>query len=150
MKRPFLLAPMTLGAVLAVHPAMIRAGRNVWTSIGPEGGQVQALAVDPQNPGTVYAIGGGGIFKTTDGAANWKRVYPAVTNDGGANYPATAVALNPKDSSTLYAGTANAGIFKSTDGGASWNFSRVVSARPVLLKKLARHARLTFLTTALG
>ena len=43
----------------------LRAGINVWTSIGPEGGQVFALAIDPQNPSTVYAGTAGGVFAIT-------------------------------------------------------------------------------------
>jgi len=33
------------------------AGMNGWTSIGPEGGRVRALAIDPQKP--EYGIRGG-------------------------------------------------------------------------------------------
>ena len=31
------------------------AGSNVWTRIGPEGVNLAAVAIDPQNPSTVYA-----------------------------------------------------------------------------------------------
>lgn len=80
---------------LGMNPTAVRAGTNVWTSIGPDGGRVQAITVDPQNPDTVYAVAGGAIFKTTDGAANWKRVYSPATSNGLANYPATLVAIHP-------------------------------------------------------
>ena len=39
-----------VGMNLAAH-----AGSNVWTGIGPDGGLVQTIAVDPQNSNTVYA-----------------------------------------------------------------------------------------------
>jgi photosystem II stability/assembly factor-like uncharacterized protein len=32
----------------------------------------------------------------------------------------TALAIDPKNSATLYVGTRTTGVFKSTDGGASW------------------------------
>jgi hypothetical protein len=44
------------------------AGINEWTSIGPDGGYIQALAIDPQNPGTVYASTGFNVYRSTDGA----------------------------------------------------------------------------------
>ena len=39
--------------VTTAHPA--RAGVNVWTSHGPPGGSVGALAIDPITPRTLYA-----------------------------------------------------------------------------------------------
>src|SRR6266851_199138 len=37
---------------------------GVWASNGPNGGQINALAIDPQTPSTVYAgTNGGGVFK---------------------------------------------------------------------------------------
>ena len=122
MKRFSLFTSSVLCIILGMNPA-VRAGTNVWTSVGPDGGRIQAITVDPQNPGTVYAVAGGGIFKTTDGAASWNRVYSPATSDGKVNYPATLVAVDPQDSNTLYAGTSTAGVFKSTDGGASWSMA---------------------------
>jgi hypothetical protein len=54
-------------AVLATPAA--RAAEP-WTAIGPEGGHITALAVDPQHPQTVYAGGASaGLLKSTDGGA---------------------------------------------------------------------------------
>ena len=121
MKRFLLFVLCTVCTFVGMH-SRLRAGTNVWSSIGPDGGRIRAIAVDPQNPGTVYAVAGGAIFKTTDGAANWTRVYSPATSDGKTSNPAIAVAINPQDSNTVYAGAAN-GLFKSTDGGASWNLA---------------------------
>jgi hypothetical protein len=88
------------------------AGDNVWTSLGPEGGSIQAMVIDPQNSNTVYAIAGGWIFKSTDQARTWKRVYL---------YPTSVLVIDPQNTDTLYAGTAGGGILKSEDGGASWS-----------------------------
>jgi hypothetical protein len=38
--------------VIGVHTA--QAGINVWTNLGPPGGEVHALVVDPTRPGTLY------------------------------------------------------------------------------------------------
>ena len=41
-------------------------------NIGPEGGAFLSLVADSQNRGTLYAgSNNGGVFKTTDGGANW-------------------------------------------------------------------------------
>ena len=132
-----------------------RAGTNAWTSIGPQGGVIAALSIDPHNPRTLYAATDyGGAFKSLDGGASWKKfdgpnellvfdpqdpntIYAinsmkgiVKSTDGGASWnPANsglppvqvfALAIDPLNSSTLYAGTAS-GISKSTDGGASWS-----------------------------
>jgi hypothetical protein len=59
-------------AILAIIGARtVCAGINVWSGIGPYGGSARALAIDPQNPGTIYAGTSGGVFKTTDGGTSW-------------------------------------------------------------------------------
>src|SRR5689334_16748232 len=60
--------------VVGVFPAKTLAGIGIWTPSGPTG-NVRSLAVDPAAAGTVYAgTYGGGVFKTTDGGANWRAV----------------------------------------------------------------------------
>jgi len=107
-------------ALAIVVRGSLSAGTNVWTSIGPYGGPVQTIAVAPRNPDTVYAVAGGAIFKSTDGAWNWGRVYTVPASNGADGYFRIVVAIHPNDSNTVYAGIPNAGIFKSTDGGVSW------------------------------
>jgi photosystem II stability/assembly factor-like uncharacterized protein len=56
------------------------AGINVWTSIGPEGGTISSLAIDPKTPTTFYAgTDGGGVFKSTNGGAKWGAVNTNLT-----------------------------------------------------------------------
>jgi photosystem II stability/assembly factor-like uncharacterized protein len=129
MKRFHPLRLMILFTMIGMNSMAVRAGTNVWTGFGPDGGPIQGIAVDPQNPNTVYALAGGAIFKTTDGAANWSRVYSAATS-GGSGDSAVTIAVNPQDSNTLYAGTAN-GIFKSIDGGASWSAANTGLPKPL-------------------
>src|SRR5437667_179650 len=92
------------------------AGINVWTTNGPEGGSINALAMDPQVPATLYAgANGGGVFKSTDGGGSWSAV-----NTGLTSTFVRALAIDPQASTTLYAGTNN-GVFKSTDGAGTWS-----------------------------
>jgi hypothetical protein len=41
-------------------------------------------------------------------------------NEVAVSGRATAIAIDPTDSNTVYIGTANGGVFRTTDGGASW------------------------------
>ncbi len=73
---------------------------------------VRALAIDPKNPGTLYAATDGGLFKSTDGAMSWSPI-----NSGLRGIPDDAPVIDPQNSNTLYL---DGGYFKSTDGGSSW------------------------------
>jgi hypothetical protein len=78
--------------------------------------RVNALAIDPTAPSTLYAgTVGSGVFKSSDGGGNWS---PA--NTGLPAYiTVTALTIDSATPSTLYAGT-GFGVFKSTDGGGTW------------------------------
>jgi len=41
-------------AVMFFIPTHVSAGINQWTSIGPEGGQVTHMVIDPVTPTTLY------------------------------------------------------------------------------------------------
>ena len=59
----------------------VMAGIGDWTSSGPGGGTVQALAIDPRNTATLYAGGvGSGVFKSADGGRSWSAVNDGLTN----------------------------------------------------------------------
>ncbi|MCX5888591.1 MAG: hypothetical protein NTY36_03970 [Deltaproteobacteria bacterium] len=91
-----------------------------WTPVGPEGGNIAVLAVDPQNPSVIYAgtNEGSGLFKSADGGAHW-----VVASTGLTNTAVISLAINQQKTSILYAGTYGGGLFKSNDGGAHWNAS---------------------------
>ena len=59
-------------SILGPASQTVWAGINEWTSLGPDGGGVRALAIDPQNPSTVYAVTFAGVFKSTNGGASWR------------------------------------------------------------------------------
>ena len=99
------------GSVMATFDAVAK-----WVSIGPVGGHIQALAVDPITPTTLYVgIYSGGVFKSIDGGDTWSGV-----NLGLMDSSAQVLAIDPTGPSTLYAGTYR-GVFKSTNGGGSWS-----------------------------
>src|SRR5690349_16313842 len=101
----------TAAAGIALAPA---ARATSWTSIGPHGGIMQALAVDPAHPGTIY-LGTyiAGMFKTTDHGASWAPV-------GWGPLTTYAIAIDPAATATVFAADW-ASIFRSSDAGATWS-----------------------------
>ena len=88
---------------------------------------VSSSAIDPQNPGTIYAATNAGLVKTTNGGANWS----AADSGLPTGFVPSSLAVDPQTPSTIYAGilptfasgipSGPGGIFKSVDGGASWS-----------------------------
>jgi len=111
LRKVLLIGLLTL--LLASQAIPVSAGFNVWTSIGPEGGNVSALAIDPATPATLYAgTWGGGVFKSTNGGESWSAV-----NTGLTNTDVRALAIDPDTPATLYAGTWGGGVFSIQQGG---------------------------------
>jgi len=74
---------------------------------------IDSLAIDPQNPHTVYTGDGAGLYESPDGATSWSAapILPGVGVFGLAN--------DPQNQGTVYASTPN-GLYKSIDDGESW------------------------------
>ena len=78
------------------------------------------MALDPNHPTTIYiGTGSEGVFKSTDGGANWRPASSGLTIDQWEGI--TALAIDPANPTTLYAATSASGIFRSTDAGSSWH-----------------------------
>ena len=112
LRKSFLVVLLILLIVSQV--SSVSAGTNVWTNLGPEGGIIYALAIDPTTPSTLYAGTDGGVFKSTNSGGNWSAV-----NTGLTSITVLSLALDPATPTTLYAGT-NGGMFKSTNSGGNW------------------------------
>ncbi len=114
-----------------------RDGGKSWRRISRDAGlaDIQDLQADPKDFSTLYlcqrenldrsvrppALLPGGLFKSTNGGVNWKRIY-----DFRFTY---RVAISPANCETLYVATTDhpyhdecraRGIAKSVDGGESW------------------------------
>ncbi|PTY00970.1 hypothetical protein DB346_15305 [Verrucomicrobia bacterium LW23] len=91
-------------------------------------GGVGSLILHPTNADIAYAERGDGwqigvgLFKTTDGGANWTRVLEkfADGNRHEARKWGNPVALDPQNPDIIYWGTRTDGVWRSFDGGATW------------------------------
>jgi photosystem II stability/assembly factor-like uncharacterized protein len=96
-------------------------GGMSWNSTGlsVDRSFISGVTIDAQNPGTVYAVitpfanNGGSIWKSVDGGTSWQDLSSALPS-----VPHT-IALDPKNSATIYAGT-DLGVITSANGGESW------------------------------
>ncbi|MEM8906413.1 MAG: T9SS type A sorting domain-containing protein [Bacteroidota bacterium] len=99
-----------------------------WTIQGPgnTGARVNSIAIHPSSEDTIYAgFSAGGIFKTTDGGANWQPIF-----DDQPYLAIGDIVLDPQNPNTIYVGTGDPsitgypfigdGVYKSTDGGQTW------------------------------
>ncbi len=98
----------------------------------PEGWS-SALAVDSQQPTTLYAVIRGALFTSADAGDNWQPIT------GGLPQGVSSLAVDPQHSGTVYAGLytvrkaggkynvdfSASGIYMTTNGGGTW--SQVVS-----------------------
>lgn len=115
-----LLASLVALVVLATS---LRAGINRWTPIGPEGGDIRFLLVDPTHPEIIYAGTDAGVLKSTDAGAHWVLItkpLPLSPSYGPASPSVEALALDPVNSGTVYVSYYRAGLHKTTDGGSTW------------------------------
>ncbi|MEM8964459.1 MAG: sialidase [Acidobacteriota bacterium] len=114
-------------------------GGESWTHLGlEESGRIGRIAVDPHDADTAFAAALGhvygpqkvrGLWKTTDGGANWRQVLFVDEETGAID-----VVIDPSNPRNVYAamwtievtpwsrksGGPGSGIWKSTDGGETF------------------------------
>ena len=94
---------------------------------------VYSIAVAPSDGRFVYALTQDGVAASSDGAATWTPC--AETRNGALKVSANrggsvkALAVDPRDQRTVYAGGATGRAVKSTDGGRTWTVLDYLSSR---------------------
>src|SRR5581483_4499494 len=88
-----------------------------WTGVyqfPPPGTPVNTITISKSAPNTVYLSGGTVFYKTTDGGSNWSAL---------SGLPAEYMrfsAVDPSNSSRVFALYNCLGLYRSIDGGGSW------------------------------
>ncbi len=112
---------------------------KTWKNMGlKEARHIVRIIVHPKNPDIIWVAAMGhlfgpnetrGVFKSTDGGQNWKKVLYVNEQTGASD-----LVIDPSNPEILYAGAwqlirtpyslesggAGSGLFKSTDGGDTW------------------------------
>jgi uncharacterized protein (DUF305 family)/photosystem II stability/assembly factor-like uncharacterized protein len=120
--------PLALSAQ-TVDPAFLNGLQ--YRLVGPSrGGRVTTVTGVPSQPRTFYmGVASGGLFRTTDGGANWTPITDGKVPLGSSG----AIAVADSDPKTIYYGTGSdgvrsnvstgRGVYKSTDAGETWQFA---------------------------
>ncbi len=98
-------------------------GGRTWrnASDGYTGAQTRSVAVDPTNPGRVYAAGRSGLWRTDNGGTVWYGLYYPPPGGSVFGLEWQVVATDPGQPAHVLAGNMAGGtIVESQDGGASW------------------------------
>ena len=142
-QNPDVVFVAALGHVYGANPDRgvyrSRDGGATWQKVLFKSNDVGAidLAFDPGNSQTVYASlwntrrppwsiyapsygPGSGLYKSTDGGANWQQLTSGLPADGVGRI---GIAVAPSNRSRVYAivDSKEGGLFRSDDAGAAWS-----------------------------
>src|SRR5262249_29130290 len=119
--------PLTAGTVYAAaacnQPGVVFKSTNgggTWSEVrtGLPNADVRQLVIDPTASGVVYAATRAGVYKSANGGTSWAEADTGISS--GIPVSIAALAMDPLDPSTLYAGGEFGSIFKTTNGAATW------------------------------
>jgi hypothetical protein len=86
-------------------------------SLGPDGGWISALMINPQNTNTIYVSSVRTMYKGTDGGPSWSASSSGLRS---AALGISSVVIDSQSPGVLYAST-DEGVFRSNDRAASWS-----------------------------
>ncbi len=102
---------VVVGLATVLSPAA--HAQETWRSLGPEGGSVDGLAVDPRDGRVLLAATAAGLFRSTNSGHSWQAFGT------GLNGAPSDLARDPLNPRVLLAATDH-GIFRSADSGLTW------------------------------
>lgn len=119
--------PARLAGALTVFLCLFSFAANAetWRALGPQGGDVFALAMDAHDPRTLYlGCADGHIFASHDAGDHWRILGRAGES---RNAVVTSIVVDARNPQELYASTwtrelhgEGGGVFRSTDAGVHW------------------------------
>jgi photosystem II stability/assembly factor-like uncharacterized protein len=123
-------------------------GGKTWSNVlkapNDMSGSIELL-MDPRNPDVLIAAmwekkrtaysfasggAGGGIYKSTDGGKNWKKLSKGLPDSDYGRIGISRFNKNPDVLIASIESKENRGVYKSTDNGDSWTFLNNINPRP--------------------
>ncbi|HEY4677364.1 MAG TPA: YCF48-related protein [Candidatus Angelobacter sp.] len=101
------------------------AAEQPWQPVGPDGGNVRSLAIDPKNPDRIFlGTSAGNLYLSTDKGASWSRfARPGNSTEMVLDH----IVIDPTDSRNIFAAGWNAqlpnsdgDLYRSHDAGKTW------------------------------
>ena len=134
--------PRVPGLIYAEAGGYFRSSDHgeTWHPILEGAGILEALAVDPRDPGILYAGGLTSMVRSPDGGDSWTAIDSGIPFD--EHLRVSSLAVDPHQSGVLIAGvtyftdngdgthTASGRIYKSMDDGGSWRMTSQVGGWP--------------------
>ena len=129
-------------------------GGKTWTNVKflDEDTGVIDIAMDPESPNTLYAGSyqrrrtpfgysgggpGGGLFKTTDGGASWKKLANGLPSEGDmGRIGVTVYRRDPRIVMALIEHRTEFGVYRSEDKGETWTKLSNSNPRPSYYSKI--------------
>jgi len=125
------LHKLVLLALLLAAPAFAIS----WRPVGPDGGDVRSLAVDPLDPDhLLLGTSAGQLYVSQDGGENWQRLAQLGEQ---AQYVLDNIVFDRVQPGTIYVagwnveGSDSGDLFRSTDGGKSWHAIRGLHGKSI-------------------
>jgi photosystem II stability/assembly factor-like uncharacterized protein len=101
------------------------AAEQPWQPVGPDGGNVRSLAIDPKDPDRIFlGTSAGNLYLSIDKGASWSRF---ARPGNSAEMVLDHIVIDPSDSRNIFAAAWNAqlpnsdgDLFRSNDAGKTW------------------------------
>ena len=112
------------GDVIGVYKSVDKGASWKFINRGLQNYAVHSVAVSKSNPKVVYVMTRNGMARSDNGGASWTPLAQTLKDPSNIsiNRPGSvrAIAVDPANSSIVYAGSGTGGLFKSLDAGETW------------------------------
>jgi photosystem II stability/assembly factor-like uncharacterized protein len=121
--RPSIRTIPALAVVLWMSAALV--AEQSWQPVGPDGGNVRSLAIDPKDPDRIFlGTSAGNLYLSTDKGASWSRF---ARPGNSAEMVLDHIVIDPSDSRNIFVAAWNAqlpnsdgDLYRSNNAGKTW------------------------------
>ncbi|MGZ4845448.1 MAG: WD40/YVTN/BNR-like repeat-containing protein [Candidatus Angelobacter sp.] len=115
----------TIPVLVLLWMSAALAAEQPWQPVGPDGGNVRSLAIDPKDPDRIFlGTSAGNLYLSTDKGLTWSRF---ARPGNSAEMVLDHIVIDPSDSRNIFAAAWNAqlpnsdgDLYRSNDAGKTW------------------------------